>query len=106
MSQRVDGAAAAAAVLVASLAIAAPSPVLLCNPAPATAAMPEAEVAAATAAGVHGPAVTPFLLACLAQETGGRSLEANLALLEDNARVAGEIAVAFAATGGVSAARS
>ncbi|HJQ73221.1 MAG TPA: pseudouridine-5'-phosphate glycosidase, partial [Actinomycetota bacterium] len=32
----------------------------------------------------------------LAEETGGRSLEANLALLESNARLAGEVAVAFA----------
>ena len=36
--------------------------------------------------GVSGKAVTPFLLAALAEETGGRSLAANLALLEDNAR--------------------
>lgn len=50
--------------------------------------------------------MTPFLLARLAEATDGRSLEANLALLEDNARVAGEVAVAFAATGGISAARS
>jgi pseudouridine-5'-phosphate glycosidase len=47
---------------------------------------------------VTGKAVTPFLLAALAEETGGRSLEANLALLEDNARVAAGTAVA-AATG-------
>ena len=40
---------------------------------------------------------TPFLLAALADITGGRSLEANLALLEDNARVAGLVAVAMAA---------
>jgi pseudouridine-5'-phosphate glycosidase len=47
------------------------------------------------AAGVTGKAVTPFLLAALAEETAGRSLEANLALLEGNARVAAEIAVAL-----------
>jgi pseudouridine-5'-phosphate glycosidase len=46
--------------------------------------------------GARGPARTPFLLAALADITGGRSLEANLALLEDNARVAGLVAAAIA----------
>ena len=46
---------------------------------------------------MHGKARTPFLLAALAELTGGRSLEANLALLEDNARVAGGIAAALSA---------
>jgi pseudouridine-5'-phosphate glycosidase len=32
----------------------------------------------------------------MAEITGGRSLEANLALLEDNARVAAEVAAVFA----------
>jgi len=48
---------------------------------------------------VGGKARTPFLLSALAELTGGRSLEANLALLEDNARVAAEVAVALAARG-------
>jgi pseudouridine-5'-phosphate glycosidase len=47
---------------------------------------------------VRGKAVTPFLLSCLAERTGGVSLEANLALLESNARLAGEIVVAAATT--------
>ena len=46
---------------------------------------------------IQGKERTPFLLAALAQITGGRSLDANLALLEDNARLAGEIAVAASA---------
>ena len=45
-------------------------------------------------AGVHGKARTPFLLAALAELTDGRSLEANLALLEANARLAGAVAAA------------
>ena len=53
--------------------------------------------------GVSGRALTPFLLACLAEETGGRSLEANLALLEANARLAAEVAGAHAASGAGSA---
>jgi pseudouridine-5'-phosphate glycosidase len=46
--------------------------------------------------GVRGRDLTPFLLSCLAEETGGRSLEANLSLLESNARLAAEIAAASA----------
>lgn len=42
--------------------------------------------------GVRGKALTPYLLAQLAEITGGRSVEANLALLENNARVGAEIA--------------
>ena len=58
------------------------------DPVEVAAAATEAE-ARAEREGVHGKARTPFLLAALAELTGGRSLEANLALLEDNARVAG-----------------
>jgi pseudouridine-5'-phosphate glycosidase len=36
------------------------------------------------------------LLSALAEITGGRSLQANLALLEDNARVAGPVASSLA----------
>jgi pseudouridine-5'-phosphate glycosidase len=46
--------------------------------------------------GVRGKAVTPFLLSELAKRTGGKSLKANLALLTNNARFAGELAVALA----------
>jgi pseudouridine-5'-phosphate glycosidase len=49
--------------------------------------------------GVSGKAVTPFLLEAVARATGGRALEANLALLERNASVAGEIAAALTLRG-------
>ncbi len=49
--------------------------------------------------GVRGAAVTPYLLAAITRLTGGTSLAANLALLERNAGLAGEIASA-AARGG------
>ena len=42
--------------------------------------------------GRTGKEVTPALLACLAEETEGHSLTANLALLESNARLAAEVA--------------
>jgi pseudouridine-5'-phosphate glycosidase len=57
-----------------------------------------AALASAERAGVHGAAVTPWLLAAVAVATGGRSRAANLALLERNAAVAGEVAVAFSHT--------
>jgi pseudouridylate synthase len=44
---------------------------------------------------VAGKAVTPFLLAEMVRRSGGRTLEANLALLENNARFAGQLAVAL-----------
>jgi pseudouridine-5'-phosphate glycosidase len=46
--------------------------------------------------GVHGPAVTPFLLAALARETEGESVRANVALLRQNARIAAQVATAIA----------
>lgn len=79
--------------------------VLLANPAPASAALEagpldravEAAVEEAGRRGIAGPALTPFLLSSLAAATGGRSLACNLALLVDNASVAGRLAVALAA---------
>lgn len=47
-------------------------------------------------AGVVGAAVTPFVLGRIAEATAGRSIPANLALAENNARVAAEIATAVA----------
>jgi pseudouridylate synthase len=46
----------------------------------------------ATASGIKGPALTPFLLARLAEHTGGRSLRANRELIVANARLAAEVA--------------
>ncbi|HZO18730.1 MAG TPA: pseudouridine-5'-phosphate glycosidase [Gemmatimonadaceae bacterium] len=52
----------------------------------------ERALEAARRENVQGSAVTPFLLAAVERETGGRSLGANLALLESNAVLAAEIA--------------
>ena len=46
-------------------------------------------------AGVTGAALTPFVLSRLAELTGGRSVQANVSLLLNNARVAARIAVAL-----------
>jgi len=42
--------------------------------------------------GITGAALTPFLLSQMAEHSGGATLRANIALLENNARVAAEIA--------------
>ncbi len=46
-------------------------------------------------AGISGKATTPFLLKRIFELTGGKSLVSNIALVENNARVAAEIAVAL-----------
>jgi pseudouridine-5'-phosphate glycosidase len=52
-------------------------------------------LAGAEAAGVYGKDVTPFLLDFFHRETRGASVSANVALVLSNARLAGEIAVAY-----------
>ncbi len=54
----------------------------------------EEALAEAAAAGVRGGAVTPFVLARLHSESGGRTLKANRDLIEGNALLAGRIAAA------------
>lgn len=56
----------------------------------------EEALAAAIQQGVSGKAVTPFLLSRIAVKTNGRTLPANIALLKNNAGIAGQIACAFA----------
>jgi len=105
LDHRVDTPADAAALARAQRAAGTDAAILLCSPVPAAHAVDAGELIAAThraearmeAAGVTGKAVTPFLLAALAEETGGRSLEANLDLLEENARVAAQVAAAVSA---------
>jgi pseudouridine-5'-phosphate glycosidase len=106
LAHRVEDAAGAAAVLRLHWdGLGRRQGVLLCVPPPE--ALPRAEVEAALAGalgearrrGTSGQAATPFLLAAVAEATGGRTLAANLALLERNARVAAEVAVALAASG-------
>ncbi len=54
----------------------------------------ERALAHARAEGVHGQQVTPFVLAFLHRESGGRTLQANRDLIVANARLAGEVAAA------------
>lgn len=56
-------------------------------------------LAAASREGVHGKDVTPYLLGWFHRESGGESLRANVALVRSNARLAAEVASAYAALG-------
>lgn len=81
--------------------------VLVCVPCPAEDALAPEELdealqSAETEAreqGISGGALTPFLLARLSELTAGATLGANLALLQQNARVATELAKALAQQG-------
>ncbi len=53
-------------------------------------------LADADAGGIKGKATTPFLLQRIFELTKGKSLESNIALVKNNARVAADIAVALA----------
>jgi pseudouridine-5'-phosphate glycosidase len=105
LEHRVDTPEGAAAIARAHRSLGVHAAIVLCNPIAAERALDRDELMAATAraetrmteAGVAGKEVTPFLLRALAEETGGRSLEANLFLLEDNARLAAEVSVAISA---------
>ena len=57
-----------------------------------------AGLAAADTAGVRGKDVTPFLLDFFHRETQGASVAANVALVLSNARLAAEVAAAYAVT--------
>ena len=57
----------------------------------------ERALAQAAEDGVTGQAVTPYVLAFLHRESGGRTLEVNRRLIADNAALAAEVAVAYAA---------
>ncbi len=52
-------------------------------------------VAEAERQGIRGKAITPFLLAKIETLTGGRSLQTNIELVLNNARLGGEVAVAL-----------
>lgn len=76
------------------------SAVLVTNPVPETQAISKLEMeplilkasAEAVEQGIHGQALTPFLLSRISELTEGKSLRTNLALLLNNARLAALIA--------------
>jgi pseudouridine-5'-phosphate glycosidase len=98
---------AAAELAAAHLGLALRGAMLVCVPVPAEAALPgelardavERAVAEAEGGGVSGPALTPWLLSRIAELTEGASVRANTALIVNDARVAGQLAVRLAAGG-------
>lgn len=78
--------------------------VVVANPVPEAGELDEAvhdramagALESASAQGIRGRTVTPYLLAEVARASGGAAVRANVALLRDNARLAGELAAALA----------
>lgn len=105
LNVRVDNASDVAAVFRAHEALGRRQALLVVQPPPAEHRLARDAVELAVAAahksvvdgGLRGADVTPFLLSAVTRLTGGGSLVANLALLEQNAALASEIAVALAA---------
>jgi pseudouridine-5'-phosphate glycosidase len=93
--------AAAAAVVRTHLSLGLGSGLLVCTPVPEAEALPLAVSRAAVEratreaeeAGIGGPALTPWLLARIAELTDGASVRANTALIVNDARVGGRLAV-------------
>jgi pseudouridine-5'-phosphate glycosidase len=97
--------AAAARLVETQLRLALGGAILVCVPVPEPDALPgdvaaeaiERAIDEAEAAGVAGPALTPWLLARIGELTDGASIRANTALIVNNAAVAGALAVLLAA---------
>jgi pseudouridine-5'-phosphate glycosidase len=104
LAARVETVGEVAKVWLAHRALGGGGGMLLAVPPPAEVALQPGEIEAAiaralakaSAAGVRGQAVTPFLLAAVAEETHGESMRTNIALLRQNARVAAQVACAIA----------
>jgi pseudouridylate synthase len=105
LDARADNAADVAAVFRAHKALGRRQALLVVQPPPSEYRLPREEVERAVASAqkavvegrVRGAEVTPFLLSAVTRLTNGSSLRANLALLEQNAALAAEIAVALTA---------
>jgi pseudouridine-5'-phosphate glycosidase len=100
----VDSPAEAAGVVRAARALGYGGGVLVVTPVPGACEVPagelgpviDAALAEAAGAGVSGGAVTPFVLDRIAAATSGRTVAANVALVEHNAAVAAALAAALA----------
>jgi len=101
---RVDSAEEMAAAMKAKWALGLAGGFLVANPIPSNfSADPkliqeaiELGLKAAISQGVTGKDLTPFLLRFVNEQTKGKSLESNRALVEDNVRVGTAIAAAYA----------
>ena len=103
--ERADTPQALAALLHAKWRNGLDGGVVIANPIAAEHAMPAARIEAAItqaldeahAQGIRGKASTPFLLKRVAELTGGESLASNVQLVLGNARLAAQVARAYAA---------
>ena len=103
LEARVDTPAEAASLMRAHRVLGLPGAVVLAQEVPGQVALGHEEMEAAlvsalaeaSASGVVGKALTPFLLGRIREATGGRSLVANRALIVANAGLAGEVAAAL-----------
>ena len=103
---RVETPAEVAQIIAAAARISARHGIVVAVPVPAGAGLPDdlmeeaiqKAVAEAEKSGVRGKALTPFLLARIAEITGGGSRRANVALLVNNARTGARIATELAAS--------
>jgi len=102
---RLDDATAIARVMDAKWALGLDGGLVVANPVPESFALPreraeeaiERALREASARGVTGKALTPFLLARVNALTGGDSLASNRELVLNNARLAAHVAIAYAA---------
>ena len=104
---RVDSPEELAAIFHASRTLGIEGGMLVTNPIPEEYSMDhevisraiDEAIAQANAQGIHGKATTPFLLAKVKELTGGDSLDANIQLVFNNARLAARTAAALCALG-------
>ena len=107
---RVDSPEEIAAIFLAQQRMGLKGGMLVTNPIPEQYAMDDAVINAAidqavaesVEKGIKGKQITPFLLARVAELTGGASLESNIQLVYNNARLAAAIAISFAKAEAVS----
>ena len=100
---RVDSPQEVAEVFKARNALKLEGATLVCVPVPAESELPTERLDAvlgealgeATKRTIVGRELTPFLLSYMGERSGGATLRANIALLENNARVAADIALAI-----------
>jgi pseudouridine-5'-phosphate glycosidase len=101
---RLDSAADIARMMRTKWSLGIAGGISIANPIPVAAEIPAATIERAieeavremTTRKIAGKEATPFMLAKVNEITGGDSLTANIALVENNARLAAEIAVAYA----------
>lgn len=101
---RVDDLAGLVDVIRAHHGVGCGSGLVVAHPPPAAVAMTKGELDAlveralreADAAGVRGPAQTPFVLGAMARASGGRTADINHALVKANASLAGRLAFELA----------